>query len=266
MKSRIAGLAVLAVLMALVAAFPAGAAVPEPPKTPTVEGYGGSASSVDPLATQTAIKVLRRGGNAVDAAVAAAGVLGVTEPFSCGIGGGGFMVIYDAKRHKGRHDRLSRGRAGGMTGRVLDPDRLPSRSPRPRSAALASACPAPWRAGRPRSCAIGTRPLRALPRPTERRARGLRRRSDLHGQVSRQRGRFDDIHLDARALPPGRRSRRAVGSTSATPTSPTTYERIGARHRRASTAGGRARHRRRPSSTRRWRRLRPPGTRCARAA
>ena len=99
--SRIAGLVVLAVLMALVAAFPAGAQVgAEPPKTPTAEGRGGSAATVDPLATQTAIDVLRSGGNAVDAAVAAAGVLGVTEPFSCGIGGGGFMVIYDAKRRK----------------------------------------------------------------------------------------------------------------------------------------------------------------------
>jgi len=95
--SRIAGLVLLAVLMALVAAFPAGAAVPEPTKTPTAVGSGGSAATVDPLATQTAIDVLRSGGNAVDAAVAAAGVLGVTEPFSCGIGGGGFMVIRTAK-------------------------------------------------------------------------------------------------------------------------------------------------------------------------
>src|SRR5215203_3611097 len=98
--SRIAGLAVLVVLMALVAAFPARAAVPEPPKTPTAVGSGGSAATVDPLATQAAVDVLRSGGNAVDAAVAAAGVLGVVEPFSCGIGGGGFMVVYDAKRKK----------------------------------------------------------------------------------------------------------------------------------------------------------------------
>jgi gamma-glutamyltranspeptidase / glutathione hydrolase len=63
---------------------------------PTAVGTGGAAASVERLATQTAVDILRRGGNAVDAAVASAAVLGVTEPFSCGIGGGGFMVVRTA--------------------------------------------------------------------------------------------------------------------------------------------------------------------------
>src|SRR5215204_3447049 len=65
-------------------------------KQPTAVGSGGAAATVDLEGTQAAIRTLRRGGNAIDAAVAAAGVLGVTEPYSCGIGGGGFMVIRTA--------------------------------------------------------------------------------------------------------------------------------------------------------------------------
>src|ERR687896_2747495 len=69
---------------------------PVPPKQAVAVGTGGAAATVDPLASQAAIRVLDQGGNAVDAAVAAAAVLGVTEPYSCGIGGGGFMVIRSA--------------------------------------------------------------------------------------------------------------------------------------------------------------------------
>ena len=64
-------------------------------------GRGGAVATVDADATRVGLEVLRRGGNAIDAAVAAAAAVGVTDPFSAGIGGGGFMVIYLKD-----HDRL----------------------------------------------------------------------------------------------------------------------------------------------------------------
>jgi gamma-glutamyltranspeptidase/glutathione hydrolase len=99
MLRRIWRLAIAAVLTAVVAAPATQAA--EPVTTPTAVGEGGAAATVDVLGTKAAIDTLKHGGNAVDAAVAAAGVLGVTDPFSSGIGGGGFMVIRD------RHGRIT---------------------------------------------------------------------------------------------------------------------------------------------------------------
>ena len=63
-------------------------------------GTGGAAATVDRFATEVAVGILRSGGNAVDAAVAAAAVLNVTNPFSVGIGGGGFMVVYLAEEDR----------------------------------------------------------------------------------------------------------------------------------------------------------------------
>jgi gamma-glutamyltranspeptidase/glutathione hydrolase len=84
-------LIVVAALLAVPAAVTAQPAQAD--KQPTATGRGGAAATVDVLATRAAVEALRDGANAIDAAVVAAAVLGVTEPFSCGIGGGGFMVI-----------------------------------------------------------------------------------------------------------------------------------------------------------------------------
>jgi gamma-glutamyltranspeptidase/glutathione hydrolase len=66
-------------------------------KTPVATGTGGAVATISEKASASAMAILNKGGNAIDAAVAAAATLGVTDPFSCGIGGGGFMVIYLAK-------------------------------------------------------------------------------------------------------------------------------------------------------------------------
>jgi gamma-glutamyltranspeptidase / glutathione hydrolase len=86
----------LAMTVALAFGISAAADVGSGSGPPTSIGTGGAAASVERLATQAGVDILRRGGNAVDAAVGAAAVLGVTEPFSCGIGGGGFMVLRTA--------------------------------------------------------------------------------------------------------------------------------------------------------------------------
>ena len=95
MRVRLCSL-VTATSLSILALAGTATAATAPTGPPTATGTGGAAATVETLATQAAIDTLRRGGNAVDAAVTSAAVLGVTEPFSCGIGGGGFLLLRTA--------------------------------------------------------------------------------------------------------------------------------------------------------------------------
>jgi gamma-glutamyltranspeptidase/glutathione hydrolase len=71
-----------------------------PPRTPVVS-TGGMVATSQPLATRAGVRALELGGNAADAALAAAATLCVTEPMSTGIGGDAFALVWDGSRLHG---------------------------------------------------------------------------------------------------------------------------------------------------------------------
>jgi gamma-glutamyltranspeptidase/glutathione hydrolase len=65
-----------------------------------VLGQNGMVATSQPLATQIGLDILKNGGNAIDAAIAANAALGLMEPTGCGIGGDLFAIVWDAKTEK----------------------------------------------------------------------------------------------------------------------------------------------------------------------
>jgi gamma-glutamyltranspeptidase / glutathione hydrolase len=77
------------------------------PRTDTSINTQAAIASAHPLATQAGLKILQQGGNAFDAAVAVSAALAVVEPYSSGLGGGGFWLLHIAKDN---HDVVIDGR------------------------------------------------------------------------------------------------------------------------------------------------------------
>ncbi|WP_406135658.1 gamma-glutamyltransferase [Streptomyces sp. NBC_01089] len=196
-------------------------------KSPVAVGYGGAVSSVDADASAAGIEVLREGGNAVDAAVATAAALGVTEPYSAGIGGGGYFVYYDARTHRVRT----------IDGRETAPRSadsslfLENGKPLPFADAVTSGLSV----GTPGTAATwdsalsswGRKSLGAVLKPAERIARdGFTVDPTFRGQTQDNQARFADFPATAKLFLPGGEP-PAVGSTLKNPDLARTYEELG---------------------------------------
>ncbi|GAA2925541.1 gamma-glutamyltransferase [Kitasatospora cinereorecta] len=220
-------LSVIAVIGSLGAAAPATPSPEPPPKSPVAVGFGGAVASVDADASAAGIEVLRKGGNAVDAAVATAAALGVTEPYSAGIGGGGYFVHYDATKRT----------VETIDGRETAPRSadsslfLENGQPIPFSDAVTSGLgvgtpgtPATWDKALD---AWGTKSLRQLLKPAERLARdGFVVDDTFRSQTAGNQARFADFPASADLFLPGGQL-PVVGSVFKNPDLARTYRTLG---------------------------------------
>ena len=193
-------------------------------KVPTSVGFGGAVTTVDPEASAAALKVLKQGGNATDAAVAAAATLGVTEPYSSGIGGGGYFVYYDARTGKVQHHRRPRDRAR------LDAARRLHRPGHRQALQLHPGAGHQRRLGRrarqPRDLAARARPLGHhvarphLPPGRARRPPRLRGRPDVPPADAGEQGAVRRLPVQPAGCSCPAATRRRSARSSATPPSP----------------------------------------------
>ena len=133
----------------------------------------GMAATSQPLATQIALDILKAGGSAVDAAIAANAALGLMEPTGSGIGGDLFAIVWDAEKKELTGLNASGRAPQGDDPRVFPEERASSRFRH--SARCPSACPGPLMAGS--SCTavtVACRWRRSLRRRFAMRARAFR--------------------------------------------------------------------------------------------
>ncbi|MGW7367776.1 gamma-glutamyltransferase [Streptomyces sp. NPDC054841] len=217
----------LAVLSVGAAAPPTPAPAPGAPvKEPVAAGYGGAVASVDADASAAGIEVLRRGGNAVDAAVATAAALGVTEPYSAGIGGGGFFVYYDAKTRTVHtiDGRETAPRSADASLFVENGKPIPVEEGVTSGLGVGTpGTPATWDAALD---AWGSRPLGQLLKPAERLAKdGFTVDATFRSQTQANEARFRDFPATAEVFLPGGQL-PVVGSVFKNPDLARTYEEI----------------------------------------
>ncbi|MEV7540930.1 gamma-glutamyltransferase [Streptomyces sp. NPDC089915] len=184
------------------AAPPAPAAAPA--KVPVAVGYGGAVASVDADASAAGIAVLRAGGNAVDAAIATAAALGVTEPYSAGVGGGGYLVYYDAATHRVQTVDGRETAPATATETLFQENGVPIPFEEGQTSGRGvgvPGTPATWKTALD---AWGTKPLAQLLRPAEKLARdGFTVDATFRAQTEANQGRFNDFPDTRRLFLPG---------------------------------------------------------------